>query len=74
MRRWIRSGSPHQCSPAAPPTDAQLAAAVALQFQTVLKRAPTAEERRTLGDYVTAHGLPAACRVVLNLNEFVFAD
>ncbi|MFO0800436.1 MAG: DUF1553 domain-containing protein [Gemmataceae bacterium] len=46
----------------------------AAAFRIAVGRAPTAEERRALGDYAAAHGLPAVCRVVLNLNEFVFAD
>ncbi|MBN9522056.1 DUF1549 domain-containing protein [bacterium] len=47
---------------------------VAAAFRLAVGRAPTADERRTLADYATAHGLPAACRLILNLNEFVFAD
>ncbi|QDU20040.1 DUF1553 domain-containing protein [Urbifossiella limnaea] len=46
----------------------------AAAFRIATGRAPTPDERRSLGDYAAAHGLPAACRVVLNLNEFVFAD
>jgi mono/diheme cytochrome c family protein len=47
---------------------------VAAAFRIALGRPPTAEERAALAEYASAHGLPAACRVVLNLNEFVFAD
>jgi len=56
------------------PLAADDAGRAAAAFRIAVGRAPSAEERRTLGDYAAAHGLPAACRVVLNLNEFVFAD
>jgi hypothetical protein len=49
---------------------AELAAA----FQVADGRPPAAEELRTLTDYATRHGLPNACRVILNSNEFVFVD
>jgi hypothetical protein len=39
-----------------------------------LGRNPTAEERRALVEYAQEHGLANACRVILNLNEFVFVD
>jgi hypothetical protein len=39
-----------------------------------LCREPTAEERQALEAYAKAHGLPNTCRVMLNLNEFVFVD
>jgi len=37
-------------------------------------RPPTAAERAALAAYAKEHGLANACRVVLNLNEFVFVD
>jgi len=40
----------------------------------VLSRPPTVAERARLLAYARAEGLPATCRVLLNLNEFVFAD
>jgi hypothetical protein len=52
-------------------TDAERAAAA---FRLALGRSPTEAERRTLDDVATRHGLPAACRVIFNLNEFVFVD
>jgi hypothetical protein len=48
----------------------RLAAAVRL----ALGRNPTPTERDALAAYVKEHGLANACRVVLNLNEFVFVD
>ncbi len=39
-----------------------------------LGRDPTAKERDALAVYAKEHGLANACRVVLNLNEFVFVD
>lgn len=43
-------------------------------FRLALQRSPTAEERDALTAYVKEHGLPNACRLLLNLNEFVFVD
>jgi len=37
-------------------------------------RAPTPEEAAGLVSYAREHGLPNACRVLLNLNEFAFVD
>ncbi|MGV3606788.1 MAG: DUF1553 domain-containing protein [Planctomycetaceae bacterium] len=37
-------------------------------------REPTAEELTALTAHVQKHGLPETCRVLLNLNEFVFVD
>ncbi|MFO0842086.1 MAG: DUF1553 domain-containing protein [Gemmataceae bacterium] len=37
-------------------------------------RPPTDEERRAVGAYAREHGLAAACRVLLNANEFAFVD
>jgi hypothetical protein len=37
-------------------------------------RSPTADELEALASYANEHGLANACRVVLNLNEFVFVD
>jgi hypothetical protein len=39
-----------------------------------LGRPPRAEERAALADYARKHGLAAACRLVFNMNEFVFID
>ena len=37
-------------------------------------REPTGEELTALRAYAKEHGLANACRVILNLNEFVFVD
>jgi hypothetical protein len=47
---------------------------IALAFCLALGRAPDPEEQRTLLEHARRHGLPAACRVLFNLNEFVFVD
>jgi mono/diheme cytochrome c family protein len=47
---------------------------VSTAFRLALAREPTAEERQALEGYAKQHGLPNACRVILNLNEFVFVD
>ena len=49
---------------------AQVERAMALAVQ----REPTAEERATLAPYAKSHGLEATCRLLFNLNEFVFVD
>jgi hypothetical protein len=50
--------------------DHQITAAVRL----VLQRTPTDRERTMLTAYARQHGLPNACRVLLNSNEFLFVD
>ena len=39
-----------------------------------LGRPPAAEEREILAGYAREHGLANACRLVFNLNEFIFID
>jgi hypothetical protein len=43
-------------------------------FRLALGRSPTANEQRELADYARRYGLANTCRVILNLNEFVFVD
>jgi cytochrome c553 len=43
-------------------------------FRLALGRLPNEHERHALRDHVKEHGLAAGCRVLLNLNEFVFVD
>jgi mono/diheme cytochrome c family protein len=43
-------------------------------FRLALGREPTAQERDALVGYVKDYGLANGCRVILNLNEFVFVD
>jgi len=43
-------------------------------FRLALGRDPTATERDALAAHAKEHGLANACRVILNLNEFVFVD
>jgi mono/diheme cytochrome c family protein len=47
---------------------------VTAAFRLALGRDPTAAEADTLAAYAKEHGLPNACRAILNLNEFVFVD
>ncbi len=47
---------------------------VGTAFRLALARAPTAEELQRLAAYARRYGLANACRVILNLNEFVFVD
>jgi hypothetical protein len=46
----------------------------ALAFRLALGRSPTAQEQATLARYCRDHGTANLCRLVLNLNEFVFVD
>jgi hypothetical protein len=43
-------------------------------FRLAVGREPTAAERDVLTAYAREHGLANACRVIFNLNEFVFLD
>ena len=45
---------------------------IRLGIRLALGREPDAQELTLLADYATRHGLPHTCRVLLNLNEFVF--
>jgi hypothetical protein len=54
----------------APDTPGRLQAAFRLAFT----RQPTEAELRELTAYANQHGLANACRVILNMNEFVFVD
>jgi hypothetical protein len=47
---------------------------VATAFNLAVGREPTVAERQALEDYAKQFGLANACRVILNLNEFVFVD
>jgi hypothetical protein len=53
-----------------PTPQAQMEAA----YRLALGRLPDADECRTLVQYARHHGLPNACRLLFNLNEFVFID
>ena len=43
-------------------------------FQRVTGHLPTENQRRTLMRYTTEHGTDNLCRLLFNLNEFVFVD
>ena len=45
---------------------------VRLAYRLALGREPTERERDRLVDFAARHGLPNACRALLNCNEFVF--
>jgi hypothetical protein len=51
-----------------------LAAQTTSAFRLALQRSPSAEEHAALLAYAREHGLANACRLLLNLNEFVFVD
>jgi mono/diheme cytochrome c family protein len=51
-----------------------LAAQVTRAHTLALGRAPSPEEAARLGEFARAHGLPALCRLLVNLNEFLFID
>ena len=43
-------------------------------FQLALCRPPSPSERASVADYARRHSLAAACRLLLNTNEFAFID
>jgi hypothetical protein len=43
-------------------------------YHLALGRPPTAAEQEALGAFSQEFGLPSTCRVIFNLNEFVFLD
>ncbi len=45
-----------------------------LLYTLTLSRPPTDAEAKAIADYADKHGLPAACRVLFNTNEFLFVD
>jgi mono/diheme cytochrome c family protein len=47
---------------------------VAAAYRLALGREPADEEKRLLLDYARKHGLANTCRLILNTNEFSFAD
>lgn len=47
---------------------------IARAFRLALGRLPTEAENTALQKHATDHGLASACRVIFNLNEFVFVD
>jgi hypothetical protein len=47
---------------------------VELAYRLAFGRPPAAAERAAVLAYAGKHGLPAACRVLFNANEFVFVD
>jgi Protein of unknown function (DUF1553) len=53
-----------------PDTNDRLSAAWRLSFG----RQPTENERAALAPYADQFGLASACRLILNMNEFVFID
>ena len=47
---------------------------IAVAFRLAVGRSPSAEDLSGLVSYARRHGLSNTCRVILNLNEFVFVD
>jgi hypothetical protein len=61
-----------------PPDDAAASGAVQQRirraYRLALSREPTASESAALTELAQTHGLANACRVIFNLNEFLFVD
>ena len=51
-----------------------IAEQTAAACRLALGRLPTPAEQRAFADHASQYGLENACRVILNLNEFVFVD
>lgn len=49
-------------------------ARITLAWRLALSRDPTAEERTKMKDFLTQEPLEQLCRVILNLNEFVYPE
>jgi mono/diheme cytochrome c family protein len=47
---------------------------VAAAWRLALAREPSIDELASLAAYADQHGLASACRVILNMNEFMFVD
>jgi hypothetical protein len=47
---------------------------IARAYELALNRQPTERERNRLASHAGRHGLPSACRVIFNSNEFMFID
>ncbi|MDZ4818146.1 MAG: PSD1 and planctomycete cytochrome C domain-containing protein [Planctomycetota bacterium] len=47
---------------------------IALAARLIYLRAPTEVEQREWSEFVTQHGLPNLCRVLLNTNEFLYVE
>ncbi len=43
-------------------------------FQLALGRPPSPDESNIMSSYAKEHGLPSMCRLIFNLNEFLFID
>jgi hypothetical protein len=54
--------------------DADLSQQVSAAFELCVQRRPTPDELQLLADHAASHGLEHACRLLWNLNEFVFVD
>jgi hypothetical protein len=55
-------------------TPGELADKVERAYYEALGHRPSAADRAALVDYAQQHGLANLCRVLVNLNEFVFVD
>jgi uncharacterized protein DUF1553/uncharacterized protein DUF1549/concanavalin A-like lectin/glucanase superfamily protein len=52
----------------------ELAPQIDRVYRLALGRGPTDDERRLAHEFVSAHRLPMFCRVLLNSNEFLYAE
>jgi hypothetical protein len=53
---------------------AKLDAQINRAYELALGRTPNQTERARLSLHAQKHGLPSACRVLFNSNEFMFID
>lgn len=51
-----------------------LPAQIEIAYRLALGRPPTADESKELVAFARQNGLPNTCRLIMNLNEFVFID
>ncbi|MEK6270533.1 MAG: DUF1549 domain-containing protein [Planctomycetales bacterium] len=63
-----------ECANQAEEVGATIEQQVTSAFRNALSRDPSAAELSALSQYANNHGLANTCRVIYNLNEFVFID
>ena len=47
---------------------------VTIAYRTLFQRSPSPNEREVIREVIQRLGLPQACRLLMNSNEFVFVD
>jgi hypothetical protein len=67
---WSADAFAHRLHEESPTVSSQITQA----YRLLLGRAPTSDELEDMARFTERYGLPATCRVMMNLNEFLFVD